>query len=67
MRRIRVTPDEVEAARIEVQAFEAAGLRPDPLVRALAMAQPMGTDEPVAEDQIDEPSAEGLQCVVAIW
>ncbi len=37
---IEVTPEEARAARIEVKALRSAGLEPDPLVEALAEAQP---------------------------
>jgi hypothetical protein len=36
MVKIRVTEEEVKAARIEVQAFQSAGLTPEPLVEQLA-------------------------------
>jgi hypothetical protein len=37
---IRVTAAQVQAARIEVQAFRSAGLEPDPMVVRLANATP---------------------------
>jgi hypothetical protein len=45
MKRLRVTDEQLRAARIELQAMNAAGLRPDPLVRAMANAEPMHTEE----------------------
>jgi len=36
----RVTAEQVQAARIEVQAFRSAGLEPDPMVVRLANAKP---------------------------
>lgn len=37
---VRVTEEQVLAARIEVQAFRSAGLTPDPMVEKLAAAEP---------------------------
>jgi hypothetical protein len=42
MVRITVTPEQVWAARIEVQAFRSAGLEPDPLVVRMAQATARG-------------------------
>lgn len=49
MKTIPVTPEQVEAAQLEVATLEAAGLRPDPLVRLLANATPEGTEPSEAE------------------
>jgi hypothetical protein len=38
MKWIKVSPEQVQVARLEVQAFESAGLIPDPMVRKLAAA-----------------------------
>ena len=38
MAKVRVTRKQVDAARAEVSAFRAAGLRPDPLVERIARA-----------------------------
>ncbi len=38
MQRIKVTPEQVRAARLELQALESAGLTPDPMLRKLAAA-----------------------------
>ncbi|WP_369133609.1 hypothetical protein [Modestobacter sp. I12A-02662] len=38
-RYIKVTPEQVEAARIHVQAYRSAGIDPDPLVRRMAQAE----------------------------
>jgi len=37
--KIKVTREQVQAARLELQALQSAGLRPDPMVRKLAMAE----------------------------
>jgi hypothetical protein len=44
-RTIKVSDEEVRAARLELQALESAGLRPESLVRQLAKAVPMRTEE----------------------
>lgn len=38
MTRISVTPEQVRAARLEVEALKSAGLTPDPMVVSLARA-----------------------------
>ncbi|MGY1681167.1 response regulator transcription factor [Geodermatophilus sp. SYSU D01176] len=64
MAEIEVTPDQVLAARIEVQALETAGLEPEPLVRQLAAA---GSARSVLEvltsreHQVADLVAEGLR------
>jgi hypothetical protein len=37
---VEVTPEEVRAARIEAKALRSAGLKVDPLVQAIASAEP---------------------------
>jgi hypothetical protein len=57
---IKVTPEQVRAAKIEVAAFRSAGLEPDPLAVRLAEAKPLqasSTDGPQDHSTPDDLDA----------
>ena len=60
---IKVTHEQVRAARLELQALESAGLRPDPMLRKLAQALVLLPEETEAVDNgeaIDIVTGDGV-------